>query len=72
MAVRAVLDRYGSARYVVRPGNGAAVTHKVLLPGVTILERHVARIRTRVQEGFRSGSSQFSLIIRSYIVIVRR
>jgi Domain of unknown function (DUF4158) len=26
------------------------ITHKVLLPGATVLERHVARIRTRVQE----------------------
>lgn len=26
------------------------ITHKVLLPGVTVMERHVARIRTRVQE----------------------
>jgi hypothetical protein len=25
-------------------------THKVLLPGVTVLERHVAHLRTRVQE----------------------
>lgn len=26
------------------------ITHKVLLPGVTVLERHVARLRSRVQE----------------------
>jgi TnpA family transposase len=26
------------------------ITHKVLLPGVTVLERHVAHLRTRVQE----------------------
>ncbi len=26
------------------------ITHKVLLPGVTVLERHVARIRARTQE----------------------
>ena len=26
------------------------ITHKVLLPGVTVLERHIARIRTRAQE----------------------
>lgn len=26
------------------------ITHKVLLPGATVLERHVARIRARVQE----------------------
>ena len=26
------------------------ITHKVLLPGATVLERHIARIRSRVQE----------------------
>lgn len=39
-----------------RPGvvferaSGWLITHKVLLPGVTVLERHVARLRSRVQE----------------------
>jgi Domain of unknown function (DUF4158) len=26
------------------------ITHKILLPGVTVLERHIVRIRTRAQE----------------------
>ena len=28
------------------------ITHKVLLPGVTVLERHIVRVRSRVQERF--------------------
>ncbi|HTF64358.1 MAG TPA: Tn3 family transposase [Edaphobacter sp.] len=30
------------------------IAHKVLLPGVTVLERHVTRLRTRVEERVRS------------------
>ncbi len=49
LAMRPVLDRHRSSERAVRACNGWLVSHKILLAGVTVLERFVAEVRSRME-----------------------